>query len=104
MVGGNLSEPTVVTEQYLLNLEEKLSYNYVEKEKTHVQKGKPLQTFMLQKGKTIKELKIMLTIKKSSFEPSKEVVSIFLQNAEKYKSSSSFLKAFEFKHKIKNHK
>jgi 3-hydroxyacyl-CoA dehydrogenase len=33
MVGGNLSEPTVVTEQYLLNLEREAFLQFVVKEK-----------------------------------------------------------------------
>jgi 3-hydroxyacyl-CoA dehydrogenase len=48
MAGGDLSEATLVSERYLLDLEEKLSCLYVLKENigknpTHVNKGKPLR-------------------------------------------------------------
>ena len=48
MVGGNLSEPTVVTEQYLLNLEREAFLQLcgeknTRKNSVYVKKGKPLR-------------------------------------------------------------
>jgi hypothetical protein len=60
MAGGDLSEATLVSERYLLDLEEKLSCLYVLKEKhwkESTTQGKPFETKISKPKRGIRECK-----------------------------------------------